>query len=252
MKRPIAVSLTILTLAAGNALAAKPATLAPVIGQSPASAAAAPQPGEPLNGKVLETMNSGSYSYVFIERKDGSKIWVAVPETEIKVGSKLEFKPGAAMGNFESKSLKRTFNTIIFSEGVVGAPAGRAAGSGGQSSAMPRTTTAMDSKAAVGKATGANASTIENAYSNSSKLNQQMVVVRGKVVKVSSGIMGKNWVHIQDGTGSPEQGNYDLTCTTDDALPKLGAVVTVKGTLVKDRNFGAGYFYSVILENAKF
>ena len=75
-------------------------------------------------------------------------------------------------------------------------------------------------------------------------------MIRGKVVKVTAGIMGKNWFHIQDGTGSPAKGDYDLTCTTSEDLPGKDAVVTVTGTLARNRDFGSGYFYSVIVENA--
>ena len=84
------------------------------------------------------------------------------------------------------------------------------------------------------------------------RVDGKVVVIRGKVVKVTAGIMDKNWVHIQDGTGSSANGTYDLTCTTSDPLPAKDTVVTLTGTLARNRDFGAGYFYSVIVENASF
>ena len=72
-----------------------------------------------LSGKVVETMDSGGYTYVQIENKDG-KTWVAVPQTKVVKGQKISFAPGAEMQNFESKTLKRTFDKIIFSGGVIG------------------------------------------------------------------------------------------------------------------------------------
>lgn len=110
---------------------------------------------------------------------------------------------------------------------------------------------AKEAKISVPKATGANAYTVEGAFVNSAKLDKQKVVVRGKVVKVSSGIMGKNWIHLQDGSGSAAKGTHDLVFTSKEA-PKKGDVVTASGTLYKDRDFGSGYKYSVLVEDATF
>jgi len=70
-----------------------------------------------MSGKVIETMDSGGYTYVQIESRSG-KIWAAVPQTSVKVGQKVTIKPGAPMANFTSKTLGRTFKTIIFSPGL--------------------------------------------------------------------------------------------------------------------------------------
>ena len=72
-----------------------------------------------LSGKVLETMDSGGYTYVQIEN-NGKKTWVAVTKTKIVKGKEISFVPGMEMQNFESKTLKRTFDRIIFSGGVLG------------------------------------------------------------------------------------------------------------------------------------
>ncbi|MDA8099669.1 MAG: hypothetical protein M0042_08585 [Nitrospiraceae bacterium] len=195
-----------------------------------------------LTGKVTETMNAGGYTYVNIE-KDGKKTWIAIPETKITVGKEMTFLPGAAMQNFESKTLKRTFDVIIFSGGVAegSAPQGPT-GSKAQVGAKEK-------NVKVTKATGANACTVAEAYGKSAALNKKTVVVKGKVVKVSKNIMGKNWVHLQDGTGDQTKGTHNLVVTTQDA-PEVGDVVTATGTLTKDRDFGAGYKYNVIVEDA--
>lgn len=71
-----------------------------------------------LSGKVVETMDSGRYTYVFLE-KNNKKTWVAVYKMKIVVGQEVAFKPGIEMRNFESKTLNRTFDRIIFSTGIV-------------------------------------------------------------------------------------------------------------------------------------
>jgi hypothetical protein len=72
----------------------------------------------PLSGKVVETMDSGRYTYVCLEKND-KKIWVAVYKMKIVVGQSMSFNPGVEMVNFESKSLKRKFDKIIFSAGPI-------------------------------------------------------------------------------------------------------------------------------------
>ena len=101
----------------------------------------------------------------------------------------------------------------------------------------------------VEKAKGADAVSVSEAFEKAGKLDKKTVVVRGKVVKVSRGIMGKNWVHLRDGSGDPGKGTNNLVVTTQD-VPKVGDVVTAKGILYKEKDFGAGYKYKVIVEEA--
>jgi hypothetical protein len=91
---------------------------------------------------------------------------------------------------------------------------------------------------------------VADLHKDKAKLDNQKVTVKGKVVKVAAGIMGKNWLHLQDGSGNAANKTNDLTVTTDQDLPEIGKSVTVTGTLHKDKDFGAGYFYSVIVEDA--
>ena len=101
----------------------------------------------------------------------------------------------------------------------------------------------------VEKAKGADAYNVSETYEKAGNLDKKTVSVHGKVVKVSKGIMGKNWVHLQDGSGDSGKGTNNLVVTTQDD-PKVGDVVTAKGTLYKDKDFGAGYLYKVIVEEA--
>ncbi len=211
--------------------------------------AAASGSGEALSGKVLQTMNSGGYTYVYLEKKDGSKVWVAVTETKVRTGSQISFQPGMEMRNFESKTLKRTFDSIIFAGGVI-TPAGTPSASASQNSpGSSGASTAKEGKISVAKAEGSQAYTIAEIFAKSAKLNKKKITVRGKVVKVSSGIMSRNWIHLQDGTGSEARKNHNLVCTSS-ATADVGDVVTITGTLIKDKDFGSGYKYAVIVENA--
>lgn len=217
--------------------ATQPSAVQPATQPSAVQPAVQPSPQEeaPISGKVIETMSSGGYTYALLE-KDGKKIWIAAPATNVTVGQEVSFLPGVNMGAFESKTLKRKFDDIIFSAGLVGQV------SMGNSAAAAQPAEQIK----VEKAQGPNAYTINELINNSDKLDKHAVVVKGKVIKVSEAIMGKNWVHIKDGSG-PER--EKLVVTSKD-LPKVGDVITVNGTLYKDKDFGSGYKYAVIIEEA--
>jgi len=91
--------------------------------------------------------------------------------------------------------------------------------------------------------------TIAEIFAEKDALAGSPVVVRGKVVKVNADIMGKNWMHVRDGSGT--EGTNDLTVTTSAELPDIGATVLVTGTLALDQDFGMGYEYPVLLQDAE-
>jgi len=216
----------------------------------PPAAPPAP-PKNPIDGKIVEAVDSGGYTYVLLERA-GEKSWLAMPHAEVKVGEIGKFMPGVQMGEFHSKTLDRTFKQIVFSSGPVPEP-GAAAGPidlpNKVSSAGPKSPPA-EKGLHVGRAKGAGARTVAEVHEKRAALTGKSVVVRGKVVKISKQVIGRNWIHLQDGTGDPASGSHDLVVTSS-AAPKLGEIVTVKGTVVTDKDFGAGYRYAVLVENGE-
>jgi hypothetical protein len=145
------------------------------------------------------------------------------------------------MRNFESKSLKKTFPSIIFGSLSGAKPVDAAHAVAGKAVVAP--------VVKVPKATGANALTVGEASAKAASYKDKVVQVRGQVVKYSEGIMGKNWVHLRDGTGEAANGSDDLLVTTKDQT-KVGDVILISGTLHTDKDFGAGYSYKVLVEDA--
>lgn len=214
----------------------------PAGGQSTVPAAAEPKKEDTaLSGKVVETMTSGNYTYVLLE-KNGKQTWVAVPAMEISKGQEASFRPGVEMGSFESKTLKKKFDNIIFSAG----PSNQAVSVESVMHASSGIRTQKNEDIKVEKASGPNAYTIAEIFQNYENLDKKPVVIKGKVVKASEAIMGKNWIHLKDGSGDPKM---KLVVTSKD-LPKVGDIVTVSGTLYKDKDFGSGYKYAIIVEEA--
>jgi hypothetical protein len=154
------------------------------------------------------------------------------------------------MTNFPSKALKRTFESIIFSEGPVAGTAKDGKKEAKKSPGSKGSVVKADEKIKVAKATGKNAYQVSDLYRLKIELNKRKVTVRGKVVKVSANIMDRNWIHIQDGSGDAKKGTNNLVVTSTTALPSVGDVVTIKGTAYKDKDFGGGYKYDVIVEKA--
>ncbi len=216
------------------------------------------QPQPPLVGKVLETMDSGGYTYILLETK-GDKMWVAIPETYIKVGDQVELEAGIQMGAFTSKQLGKTFNNIVFSGGLTEKFKETRKKSAHSGSGVVVSDTKKDAETKkegkvvdglkVEKATGDNAYTVAEIYGKKAELNDKTVTVRGQVVKVSTSIMDRNWVHLQDGSGTAVKKNNNLVVTTK-GKAGLGDIVTATGTFRANKDFGAGYKYDAILEDA--
>ena len=102
----------------------------------------------------------------------------------------------------------------------------------------------------VPKATGPDARTVAEIVTKGADLKDKPVVVRGKVVKYTAGVMGKNWIHLRDGSGSSADNTNDVVVTTKDET-KIGDVVLARGTVRTDVNLGSGYAYKVLVEEAK-
>ena len=230
---------------------AKPSAM----GTQPAPAPQAAGPGK--SGKVLETMNAAGYTYVQVDTGK-EKFWAAAPEVAVKVGDSVAVPEGMPMPDYESKTLGRKFDMVYFVPALIvnGAPQAGAPG------AMPEGHPQMGGDAAAGsgapkvvaaadinlKGIKKAEQTVADVYAKKAALNGKTVKIRGKVVKFTPEIMGKNWIHLQDGSGQP--GSNDLTVTTS-GVAKAGDTVIVAGKLSVDKDFGYGYKYDVIVEDAQ-
>jgi len=195
-------------------------------------------------GVVQEAIQTSNYTYCLV-KGDSAENWIATSKLDVKKGQVLYFKKGLEMKNFHSKELDRTFPVVFFvqeastdSTSVLFNP-----------KQMPPQHMKPEAvkKDIVIKRTDGSIS-IAELYANKTKYAGKIIKIRGKVTRYNSGIMGKNWAHIQDGTGN--DGNFDLTVTTLDQV-QLGEVVTFEGTITLDKNFGSGYSYAVLMEDAK-
>ncbi len=228
---------------------------------------AATPPLPTISGSITETMDAGGYTYVQIDT-GSEKLWVAGPQTAgLEPGAKISVPRGMEMTDFRSATLDRTFPSIYFvnaiwpagqepanATGQAAMGAGHAAGAAdphaglplfGEVAANPTDVTHFD--APLPRA--ANGQTVAEVLTQGKELSGRDLVIRGRVVRYTPGVLGTNWLHIQDGSGDPAAGTNDLAVTTD-AVTKVGDQVVVRGRLSFDRDFGAGYVYPLLIEGA--
>jgi len=214
-----------------------------------AAPGAAPAAGERLAGPVLEHLTASPYVYLRVKTSQG-EVWAAVPEAKIETGANVTVYNPMLMTKFESKTLKRTFDEVYFGTLTpAGAAEGMAAGGGDNPHAGVSQSTAVE-VGKVEKATGADARTVAEAWAQKATLAGKSITLRGKVVKYNPGVMGKNWIHLQDGSGDAAKGSNDITVISMDEVAK-GQIVTIKGTVRTNKDFGSGYTYAIIIEDAK-
>jgi hypothetical protein len=225
------------------------------MGQTAGSLAGAAVPtGDNLTGTLVEQIAAAPYVYLKLKTANG-EVWAAVNEAKLTDGASVTVYGAILMENFESKTLKRTFPQIYFGslEPVASAPAGAPGMGGGApgAAATVGTPQAVDAKVGkVEKASGADAKTIGEVWAQKGALDGKTVTIRGVVVKYNPQVMGKNWIHLQDGSGAAAAGTHDIAITTaDDAA--MGATIVVRGTVRTNKDFGAGYSYALIVEDAK-
>ena len=190
--------------------------------------------------KVLEHKDVSSYTYLKVS-ENSNEYWIAGPQVKVEDGEVVFYSQGMEMKNFHSETLNKTFPTIYFVQSITQSPQAPSLSSVHQQAA-----TSSREQISIEPLKGGK--TIAEIYSQKNKLEGKTVTVRGKVVKYNADIMGRNWIHIQDGTESGN--NYDLLVTSNDTSA-LDKIIIVEGTVALNKDFGAGYSYPVMLENAK-
>lgn len=192
--------------------------------------------------KVKEALDGGNYTYLNVD-ENGESYWMAISSMPVTVGDTYFYEGGMTMKDFESKQLNKTFDLIVFANTI-------------RTTEIP-VETKMEEQHAVENPVidnnikiekPKNGTSLAELFSAKKSFSNKSIIVKGKVVKVNNGIMDKNWIHIVDGTQFENQG--DLAITTTETV-NIGDIVTFKGVIVLDKDFGQGYIYDVLLEEGK-
>lgn len=192
-----------------------------------------------------EVLQSERYTYLNVT-EGNQKFWIATAKKDAVKGKIYLYQGGLLKTDFESVEFKRIFDTIYLVSNIIDATEHP----GGSINEMPTAisgTSASDGSKAVMTAVK-DAVKLSELFKNKNKYEGQIITISGTCVKVNNGIMGKNWVHIEDGSKSNGK-LLNLTVTTSINIP-VGSNVALKGKVAINKDFGAGYKYDIIMEEA--
>jgi hypothetical protein len=189
---------------------------------------------------VLEVLPTSNYQYLKVS-ENGGDYWVAVNKTDIEIGKNYILIGGMEQTNFKSKELDRVFDNLLLVTQIVPA---RAKLPKGEAEEAKATEVVTDVKEMKNRAEGT--VLISELIKNAKSYGGKTVRVQGICTKVNEGIMSKNWAHINDGTNA----GFDFVTTTTETVA-VGKPVIIEGTVALDKDFGAGYKYSLMLENCR-
>jgi hypothetical protein len=192
-----------------------------------------------IEGTVLETLQAGRYTYVRVGAAGSEGTWTAIPQAKLSVGSHVRIAGATPMPRFHSDALGRTFELVYFGEL-----------DGGGANPHEGASAAEVKVGKVARASGQTARSVSEIFAQRAELNGKRVRVHAVVVKRVEGVLDRNWLHVRDGTGSAAKGDQDLVVTTRGNVA-VGQLVLIEGSLVKDKDLGAGYRYTALLEDAE-
>ena len=197
---------------------------------------------------VSEVLQTNNYTYLLVKEND-AETWLAVPKMIAEKGETYFYDGGMLMENFESKELNRTFEKIYFLESVRTTPEvpQQSMTDSNTMHSNPHNEKPVPEQSKVEVTPIEGGISIGDLFSDKTKYEGKTVTIKGVVAKFNPQIMKKNWIHIQDGT--EYKGEFDLTITSQSNV-KVGDTIIVEGKIFLDKDFGYGYFYNIIMEDA--
>ncbi|WP_203296589.1 hypothetical protein [Luteirhabdus pelagi] len=197
---------------------------------------------------VKEVLPTTKYVYLNVS-ENGETFWIATAKQPIEVGKTYFYRGGLLKTNFESKEHNRVFDRMILINNLVPEDHAMHTNMQGQGDVTRSQTTPVkeDIEMHGEKISQQKGSmSIADLLKEPNRYEGKVVQLSGKVAKVNPNIMNRNWIHLQDGT----QDDFDMVLTSKQFVQE-GETVTMKGTVVLNRDFGAGYTYDLIIENAE-
>lgn len=182
---------------------------------------------------------AGKYNYVKVEEND-KEFWIAIPEKDIRVGESYFYNGGMKMVDFESKELNKVFEEVWFIDELYDNESKLNSLESLNKKAVSETMEIIEQPKS--------GTSIESLLKNSESLLNEEVVIKAKVVKVNRNILDRNWVHIKDGTSFNSKA--EVTITTLDSVT-VGDIVTWRGKVTLNKDFGYGYVYPILIEDGK-
>jgi hypothetical protein len=199
------------------------------------------QKNEPHIATVLDKIPTKGYTYLQVS-ENKNDYWIAVPTMDVEIGETVYFSKFMVMEDFSSENIDKSFDEILFVEDARKSPTPE------EMKNIHSGALTSEKQNEISVEPLADSKTVGQIFSDKSELGGKVVKVKGQVVKFNKQIMNRNWIHIQDGTGNGDE--FDLVITSDDDV-KVGDIIVAEGKVAVDKDFGAGYFFPVIVEEAE-
>jgi hypothetical protein len=189
---------------------------------------------------VIDKIPAKGYTYLQVSESKND-YWIAVPTMEIEIGETVYFSRFMVMEDFSSENIDKSFDEILFVEDARKSPTPDEMKNihSGATSTEKQEIKVEPLKDGI---------TVQQLYDDKSTLNGKVVKVKGQVTKFNKQIMKRNWIHIQDGTGAENEFDLVITSNTD---VQVGDIIIAEGKVAVDKDFGAGYFFPVMIEEAQ-
>lgn len=239
---PSIIVLVLLLISCGS----KPKVIQPTSTSTAAESAMSEDPKSIVHKVVIEDfLHASRYTYLSVT-EDDETYWIAVPRSEVEKGGTYYYQGGVRMHNFKSEEHDRIFETLFLVGGISELPnPGQYAGGqtdidmhGGKPEIVPQSIEPIEGGV-----------TLSQLFAHKDTYGQKVIKVKGQCVKINRNIMGKNWIHLQDGSKGDSDNSLDLTVSTDEDVP-LGSIVIFEGKIAIGKDFGSGYRYDIIMEEA--
>ncbi len=202
-----------------------------------------------LSGTIQQIQDVPGYTYLLVSTTNGP-VWAAVNQTPLKVGAPVTISNTMLMHDFKSPTLHKTFATIVFGTVGVSTVMAQQTASGNIPASMHAGIVDKAPKLInVSRSTAVDGHRVADVVTHAAELNGKSVTIHAMVVKFNPDIMGRNWLHVRDGSGKDQDGSNDILVTSSEGA-KVGSVVTIHGTVVTNQDFGSGYAYKVMVEHA--
>jgi hypothetical protein len=187
---------------------------------------------------VKEVLQAEKYTYLNVE-EEGEVFWIAVSKQPAVEGDKFYFTDGLLKKNFFSREFDRNFETLYLVSRITPAPG---------NSSLASASSGKEEVERVEVEVPSTSVALNKIFASPENYRDKEVTVTGQVIKANYQIMNRNWYHIEDGTEMDGK-KCDLTITSGEQVP-LGSVLTLKGKISLNKDFGAGYKYEIIMEDA--
>ena len=199
---------------------------------------------------VKEIIPATKYLYLNVE-ENGERYWIAIIKKEIELEQTYYYNRALLKTNFESKETNRHFDEIYLVTNLVGVDHAKINSDPVNLDHLHEQNTSEEipstSKSEPAKLIEREGSIkIADLVSNAKKFEGKTVQISGKCFKINPNIMERNWIHLRDGS----KDSYDLVITSKEFVEE-GSVVTMKGTVTLNNDFGAGYRYDLVIEDGE-